>query len=457
MALSQSDRIAFSKKIVEADEVLKTFDKSQQQLQAEKEKAQAVDDAHKNLIAPLTALINGYQNEIAQLDGNIRTQVIESELVDSAKMVYGNIYYPNVPGGTPPSINPNVWTKTKPYAISKMKGLTYNEAFAGTTPTEQSKINAIKTAFTAVETFADIERTTGQTCYNGFCSIPIHLTMSACIGGGGVWTPGPPDNITTYPAVVTALNNLVTAINDYKTFLLAEQPLIVTFDTDTTRQAQNNAAISSINTVLSIINTWLTYNDFDSSHGQTTCAGFFAYNVALLSPTKLRPTEYNVLKNAILTRESYLPTRISQLNNNLGNINQNLSTGDITGSGLYFARALYLNLRLAMLGGSLIDLLGYDKAIEAQNELKANIISAKNTYLSLMECTILTAPANDTTIVHVQNSSGFNVGDTVYIVSDTQNELVRNIVSIDGNRIKLSQPVPSKYRRSEYARMYKEK
>lgn len=457
MALSKEDRIAFTKKIVEADQTLATFDASQAQLLQEKQKALKLDEGHKTLLELRTLAINAYQNELAQLDGIVRTQTIEQHYIDSANFVYGNIYYPNVPGGTPPSINPNVWTKTKPYLRTYAIGKDNNEAYPGTTPTEQSKINAVKAAITAAETFLDIQRTTGQTCYNGFCSLPAYLTQTDCTSHGGTWTPGPPDNITTYPAVVTALNNLVTAVQDYKNFLIAEAALIYTNDFNSTRQAQNNIALNNINSVIiPAINTWQAYPNFNNAHGQTTCAGFFAFPVSSLGPTKLRSTELNALKAAINARESFVTTRITQLTNNLGSVTQNLSDGSITGSGLYFERATFINLRLALLGGSLIDLLGYDRAVNAQNDLKNNIISAKNTYLSLLACTAFAAPANNTNNIHVKSSAGFSVGDTVYIVSETQEEIVRTISAIVGNRIVLGQPVSSKYRESELARMYKE-
>ena len=457
MSLTKEDRIAFTKKIVEADQTLKTFNASQAQLLQEKQKAYDLDQGHKKLVDVRTAAINSYQNELAQLDGIIRTQTTESDYINSANFVLGNFYYPNNLSSLPPSIAPNIWTKTRPYARTYAIGKNNNEVFPGSTTTEQSKINAIRTAITTVETFLDIERTTGQTCYAGFCSLPAYLTQTSCLANGGIWTPGPPDNITTYPAVVTALSNLSTAVQDYENFLNAEAPLIYLNDFNASRQAQNNAALHNINSViLPAINTWQSYADFDASHGQTTCVGFFAYPVTSLSPTKLRPAELNALKSAIDAREAFITTRISQLTANLGTVTQNLSNGSITGSGLYFERASFLNLRLSLLGGSLIDLLGYERAINAQNELKDNIILAKNTYLSLLACSAFAAPANNTNNIHVKDPSGFSVGDTVYIVSETQEEIVRTISGIVGNRIILGQPVSSKYRESELARIYKE-
>src|SRR6185369_9395356 len=95
------------------------------------------------------------------------------------------------------------------------------------------------------------------------------------------------------------------------------------------------------------LNTWLAYSDFNTAHGQTTCAGFNAYNSNLLAPTKLHSTQLSALSTALSSRSSFVTTRISQLDTNLGTIVQDVSTGDLTSSsGLYGQRYGFLSLRL---------------------------------------------------------------------------------------------------------------
>jgi hypothetical protein len=68
----------------------------------------------------------------------------------------------------------------------------------------------------------------------------------------------------------------------------------------------------------------------------------------------------------------------------------------------------------------------------------------------------MSAPANNTKFIQVKDASGFLAGDTIYIITESQEELTRKIVSINGNRIELGEPVPAKYRESELGRVYKE-
>ncbi len=99
---------------------------------------------------------------------------------------------------------------------------------------------------------------------------------------------------------------------------------------------------------------------------------------------------------------------------------------------------------------------GFDRVDTAQDEQIANINSAKAAYELLLKCTPLAAKASGTKYIHVKSSQGFSVGDTVYIITDGQAELTRNIRAIDGNRITLGQDVPANYRETPFGRMYKE-
>jgi len=457
MALPKEDRISFSKQIVGADSTKTSIEGSKKAITIEKNKAFNLDQANKRLVDAKALLVDGYQAEFARYDGIVRTTLSETDIQNSANLVIGNFLYPNNPQNPPPSTAPNVWTKTKPYARNKAIGKQYDETFAAPISAEQSKTTAILALITAIETnYTLIQRVTGQECgASGTCSIPIHTTQTACQLAGGIWTPGP-DIISTNTALNTDYNDLLSAINDLKSHLLTTQPTILTSDTDTTRQTQNNTASSNINTIVAALDAWLALTPFNTSHGQINCAGFNSYNPALLGATRLQSGELDTLEAALISRQTFVTSRVGQLNSNLGSITQDLTTGNVTGSGLYFERWNFIQLRLNLFGGSLVAFKGFEKAIEAQNAQQAQIDLAKNSYTSLLTTSALSAPTNGTKVVHVKSSAGFLVGDNVYIVSDTQDEILRTIESIDGNRIVVGVEVPPKYRPAEAARLYKD-
>lgn len=438
MALSKQDRIVFSKKVVSSSDEIASIDKAKEQLLVVKQKALETDNAHKNLFDPKNLLTTSYENEIKYLDGNIRISPTETDFQNAANLLSGNYFYPITLGSLPPSLSAP-WNKTKPYALNIAVGKKYNETY-DTTTSEPSLISLITSAISSIETtYQQIQRVTGQTCTT--VSVP----------------PPPVDTISTLTQLHTDLTNLITKVQNWKTFLQTESSYIYTLDSNTSRKTESIAAKNNIDTVIiPAINTWLAYTNFNTAHGQTTCTGFFAYNPNSLGATKLRVAELNALKTAISNRSAFILTRVSQLTGYLGTLSQNLSNGDVSGSGLYYERYLIINLRLNLLNGSLIEYNSFDKAISAQQDQQSAITSALTTYQSVIKAAKFLSSATGTEYVQMSSVDNFNVGDQVYLTTDTQEEIVRNIVEISGKRIKFSQPVPAKYRETDYGRIYKD-
>ena len=96
------------------------------------------------------------------------------------------------------------------------------------------------------------------------------------------------------------------------------------------------------------------------------------------------------------------------------------------------------------------------RSISAQEDQKSQIDTAKNTYSGLLTVGILSASANGTKLIHLKSSVGFLPGDSIYLVSETQEEISRSVISVSGNSITLNQEVPAKYRSEELARIYKD-
>lgn len=456
MALSQADRIVLSKKIVAIPQEDATAVDNKAKLAVAKAKAQAEDDANKNLFDAKNSIINAYQAEANRMDGNDRLSIVEQDLINTAKAVLGNFFSPNNAQVPTPALSDGVWKNFIPYSKNKALGKTYAEVY-GTVANESDSVSAINSLVTTMESYTAIKRSTGQMCtVTGTCSLPAFTTQLTCTGGGGTWTPGP-DLITNDPAVQATATSLISAVNSWKSFIQTTLSLIVTYDTDAGRQAQNNAAIADINNAIVQINTWLAYPSFDTTHGQSTCAGLAGYNVNLLDPTKFRAGELAVLKNEITARTAYIATRINQLNTVLGTISQDVSSGNIlSSSGFYGDRMGILNLRLNLMNGSLRKIESLKLAEKSQDEAINSNANAASVYSSVLKVVAFRAPATNITTIHVKDATGFSVSDNVYIASDNQAEISTTIVSISGNAVTLAIAIPEKYRQNENARMYKE-
>lgn len=457
MPLSKEDRISFSKKIVEGEAEKRGIESSKAATLNNRQQAFDLDEGNRRLAEPRNMLINGYHVEMSRYNGILRTSITEQDIQDASNLVLNNNFYPNNPNLPPPSLAPATWTRPKPYARNKAVGRQFNEMFPAAFMAEQAMITEILGYIAEIETFPLIQRVTGQICIpGGTCSIPIHTNQAACELNGGIWTPGP-DMIVPNTDLLAVYNDLLAAINALDAYVTTTQGLIITNDFDSARQAQNNVAIANINIIRAAIAAWLALDPFNDDHGQVTCAGFNAYNPALLGPTRLQLGNLNTLELAITNRQTFVGVRVMQIDTNLGTINQNLMTGDFTGTGLYFERWNFIGLRLNFYGGSLIAYNSLNKSIEAQTAFQDQITLSISTYATVLTCSPLSAKTNGTKNVHLKSASGFLPGDTVYLIANSQEELVLKVESINGNTLVVGTPVPAKYLPSDSARLYKDK
>lgn len=463
MALSQQDRLAFSLSIVSGPAKIATVQTAKAQVSSVQAQFQSLDTANNNLFIPVNTLINTYQLECAALDGNVRTTIVEQDIQDAANRKLQNHFFPNDTSTVVPSLSAlhNIWSKLVPYALGYGIGKSYTETY-GTQTKESDLINTALSLISSATAYQDIENTSGQHATQGqaaHCSNNAYDDQTTCEANGGTWFPSTTDSISSYPVVVTLKTNLVNAINAVVSFLGTEVSHIVTNDKDTTRQTQNNTAIANINsTFLPALSTWLAYPDFNPVPGSvTTYAAFYAYNSALLAPTKLHSTQLAVLSTALNNRLTFLTTRTSQVLANLGSVAQDVNTGNVTPTGLYGQRYGMLSLRLHALTGSLTQLTNLNTAVSAQDATISGIQNNSATYATIIPSSLFQAPANGTNLIHVVDSSFLNPGDAVYVASDTQEELQRAVKSVNGTAVTLNDIVPAKYRPNENGRIYKDK
>ena len=301
MALTQDQRIEISKKIIDIPVQDVAFDSNKAALEDIKIKLTNEDSANKSLMDADTLFINPYQEEIAELDGNVRIELIEQNMIDGANKKKQNFFFPNDNAISLPNVSDGIWKFLTPFSGSVAIGKNYTEVFPSTTPTEQSKIDTINAVITTIEGGTAGTRSSGEEC-----------------------TAGSPDVYSNDATMHTALSDITTAVNAWRSFIVAEQALILTTDTNTNRQAENDIAIADITATLVIIDAWLAYNDWDTTTtlpAGSTGSGCLLFDAMIPSDfvsSKLRTTELQPLKDEITARTSYIVTRASELSVNLG-------------------------------------------------------------------------------------------------------------------------------------------
>lgn len=436
MALTQDARVSFSKKQISALFEAAAIDESVVSLAQEQARLYALDQGHKGLFDGVNSLINGYQGELAHYIGIVRTTILEQNLVDSAQLLPANYFYPQNPTSPPPSLTPNVWTKTRPYARNLAVGKTFAEVYPApsvtTTPSYLASATNLINIF--VGAYINIARATGLKCdTNPF---------------------DPPVTDSTLQADAAAI---VTAVQDVENSLIALHAAVAAIpETDPARTIQINNTLLAITTALSAINLWQSYPNYSASPGFANCAAFTAYNPNLLGASRFRNSELNPLSSALTSITATLTSRDTYVQTLLGNITQNLGDGSVVGSGLYLTRWNYIGLRINILGGSLMAYYSAARGANALAEQKDIVLSTKALYDTILATTRVIAPTSGTQYIQVAEPEKYSPGDAIWIVSDTQPETVGRIDMIIGNALFMGAPIPAKYRDFELARIYKE-
>lgn len=112
-------------------------------------------------------------------------------------------------------------------------------------------------------------------------------------------------------------------------------------------------------------------------------------------------------------------------------------------------------IRLHLLTGSVFKVKTLEMAVNAQVSTQAANNASGDAYLTTMTVSRFKAPSMGMKMIHVIDSSGFSVGNYVYVCGDSQEEIAGNIVGISGTRIDLDVAIPQKYTPGNYSRIYK--
>lgn len=454
--LTQETRVEISKKIVSIPLENIKIEETKQTLLKEKTIAQKADNANADILSKQTLLINKYQIELGQLDGNIRSVIVEQDILDTVNQKIGNYFSPNDINNKPPSLLPTgIWKGFFPFSGNKAIGKEYLEVFPSTIQGENSIISEINSKITTLESYPEISRCTGQSCVNGgVCSLPQYTVQQDCIDGGGVWTIQ--DVISNNPTIQTLCNEIVALVTSWKDRLNTELNNIPT--TDTIRNTENQAAINNINAIIPVIETWQALGLFDANHGQTTCVGFYSYNVANLNPTKFRAVELLPLKNILSSRGVFATNRTSEVAGWLGNVTQNMETGDVSVlSGLYGVRYGILNVRLNLINGSARRIRSLEMAYNAQNDMINSNNLTLMSYAGIVRVeAVVGTPMGDGYFIPVKSVVGWNVGDSVFIKSNSSVELSCDIIEVKTNGLIVSKKISVKYSGADGGRIYKD-
>lgn len=243
------------------------------------------------------------------------------------------------------------------------------------------------------------------------------------------------DGLTT-----TGPNNLISKVLVWEGKINSENTALSGNQEERTAQiAQNVTAVTNNNATKVIIDAWQALANTGAG-GKFTDAGIAG------------------ISSEATARASVISTRIAQILDALGSVTDN-GDGTFTFSAdddIYPQRYTMLNVRINRGLGTLKKVLSLNKANTLLQQILDILNDSKNEYDNRLLVTRLASNGDDTQRITVEDSSGFSLADTVFVISENLSELTGTIKFINGNVIDLSFKVSSGYLKSDLARFYKE-
>lgn len=427
----------------------------------------AVDTANSKFMDTYSQTVSSYELELLNLNGNVSPSYTNTDISNAAQMLPGNIFFPsgyqlmtplvgNFTTGIfyPTSVNPNNESTILPTLSTKITWLNTgissgtNQLSTGTlfsnlltTPVQMQVGDCLISNGTYSGRYYIVSSTLNMGLYDNVISSLLpssnNMTNPTIYQSVSAFTPTERQNLTSsiFQEYLTNLTNgITTDVNTWLGYLTAILGYLNS-NNDTRSVPQSNilAAKSNVNSAISSVNNWLALSN-------TGVNG------------KFTSTNIGTLSTAIGTRTTFIGTRIGQITTDLGS-NQSGALADPNNP--YAKKQSWLDKRINRVYGSLTR---YYAAINAKNSaqsLKDNNTSLFGEYSNFFVAKALAANDGSSTL-QLTDNTGFNLGDSVHILSETLPVINATILAILGTtQIKISQAIPVTYTVDDIARVYK--
>ncbi len=227
-------------------------------------------------------------------------------------------------------------------------------------------------------------------------------------------------------------NNLITVLDQELTALNAN-------DSKEDLTEIDNAKTST-NSIKTTVSNWVNLIDVPTSN-----------------QLKYGDTQINPYNTALITRrDTYIPSRVSQIIASLGSITQP-NTTDVSGNGRYNDLYTSLNIRIHKISGHLRNFYQMDLAVVAsQEQVDVKLAEAtRNKNYAVVK--LLIEEPSGTNVIIIKDISKLNIGDAVKVMDNAvEGVLDFTITDITApNIVTLSEVVPPKYTVSNQVRLVK--
>jgi hypothetical protein len=229
-----------------------------------------------------------------------------------------------------------------------------------------------------------------------------------------------------YPNV---LNSLLTSIKtrvDLWDDAVENQELNLQVNLDS--NPDNDDAETDAGTARTVISTWIALPDTGSTG----------------SDSKLTDNNLASIETEAADRNTFRPSRISQIDSSLGVVSQD-DQGKVTGNGIYWTRFESISVLINALDGPLAQFYNLDVTASVSN---SQLDNAK-TKIRLFSTKVLTVKLAENptgnNIIEVTDATGFSVSDQIVLAAQGLEDIVATIDGISSNTLTLSKSISVEY------------
>lgn len=467
------------------------FSSSAAELNNQKAQFLAVDNGNAAFYDAFNIQANSYEDEIRAINGSISLKYTLTDFTDSAKLVPNALFFPDgymnlipklvnntkglfFPTGTDSRYEQNIISNTEPsqgvngaidilingITAGSIASLTTGTAIpAGTitgfvvTMASTVNLNPNDTIYISDATNSGIYKVTSVVAntsmtINSLIPSSVGIASAASVNNSVVgFTNSERNTLTTgtpYQEILTNLSSaLLSYVNEWKTKITSENSnLALQNDDRSTQLAQNNAAIATNNSDLVTVNSWLALSNTGAS-GKYVNSG-----LAILQG--LAPTRLTTISN----RVAQITTALGQTSGQAVVQSGETYSTSIPGN-TYYNRYKWIVIRLSKATGSLRRYYQSDQGISFLGTMQTdntNLLGDYSNYFITKQIKF-----NDgSKIVHVSDVTGLTASNVITVVSETEPEITRTIVSVAGStQLELNAPIPLTYTIKDLARVFK--
>jgi hypothetical protein len=495
LPFSPANIVAITRRQININLEIAAYRSSIAQLMADQARFLAVDQANQVFYDYYSNQATQYEQEAQAINGTISavytegsvSPYVSGDLVDSAMNGIG-FFYPSSPTYTylipyiAPAVNGYLHpTGTAPvYELNVMSNPSGNDGLvesinflvngissgapyiaSGSTPVPAGPVTNLSLTVSTVGTIAAgqivyiydgtssgiyIVVGTGSLTITVSSITPATSSMSSSISISNSepgFTNSERQNLSTGGSFQMILTNLaaqiLSLVNEWNTELTVQLTALgLQQDSRSLQTSQNSTAITNATSAQAQVNTWLAFP-------VTGLTGRYS-NTSLLT-----------LTNEIGIRQTYLPTRITQIVTALGYASQTGNTYTGVTNSTYLNRYTWLDIRISKSSGSATRYFSSNNGIMYITQLLNDDLMLQAEYNMYFRTSPITFFNQQTTVVQVDTNVGFSSGDQVYVLSDTQPSVLYSIVQLLGTtQLQLNTIIPPTYTQADLVRIYKE-